>query len=189
MQEDPPKFPDKPTEPTEAADEASTLGGFMSVIAWIGVIGLLAFVLSEFLAQEHNPNQSLAANVDSAGVREVVLERNRQGHYVASGRINGEKVVFLLDTGATQVAVPGRLAERLGLKRGVAFSTHTANGVGRAYATRLQSVGLGPITQHNIRASILPGMHGDEVLLGMSFLKRLELVQRGNQLTVRQVFN
>lgn len=54
------------------------------------------------------------------------------------------------------------------------------------WSTRLSEVRLGEIILNDVRATVLPTMHGGDVLLGMSFLKRLEMVQRDNQLTLRQ---
>ena len=115
----------------------------------------------------------------------MVLKRNRAGHYVASGRINGEPVVFLVDTGATDVALPLSLAHRLGLTLGAERVSKTANGNVRTWSTRLDSVGLGGLTARGVSAAVMPNMPGEEVLLGMSFLKRFELLQRGKTLTLR----
>ena len=108
------------------------------------------------------------------------------GHYVADGSINGVSVTFLLDTGATGVAMSARLAQRVGAPRGQPVVTRTANGNATGYLTRLRSVQLGAIEQNNVPASIAPGLATDEVLLGMSFLKNLEMIQRGDTLTLRQ---
>jgi aspartyl protease family protein len=62
----------------------------------------------------------------------------------------------------------------------------TANGIITTYATRVATVSLGNIELHNIRASINPYAPDDDVLLGMSFLKELEMVQRGDVLILRQ---
>jgi aspartyl protease family protein len=62
----------------------------------------------------------------------------------------------------------------------------TANGNVRTWTTRLDSVDLGGLTARGVRASVLPNMPGNEVLLGMSYLKRFELTQRGNTLTLRR---
>ena len=63
--------------------------------------------------------------------------------------------------------------------------SQTANGNVRTWKTRLNSVDLGGLTLHGVPASVLPNMPGDEVLLGMSYLKRFELLQRGDTLTLR----
>lgn len=158
----------------------------MLLVAWVMAIGLLTVFFSDLLEHQHNPNRRVVGVVGADGVPEVVLQRNNRGHYVATGRINGSPVHFLLDTGATDVALPESLAQRLGLPRlGGGFS-NTANGVVAVWHTRLEQVSLGPIRLHDVSASILPGMGSEEVLLGMSFLKKLEMIQRGDQLTLRQ---
>ena len=66
----------------------------------------------------------------------------------------------------------------------MASMSQTANGLVKSYSTMLDSVSIGNLELNNIRASVIPGMPGGEVLLGMSFLKHLEMVQKGNQLTL-----
>jgi len=156
-----------------------SIGRGMTFVAWAIVLGLLTLFFSRVLERQHNPNRAIAGHSDAA----VTLQRNRQGHYVATARINGQPVEMMLDTGATRVSIPATLAQQLGLRRGPATSTSTANGIITTYDTVLDTVQLGGITLHNIRASINP--HGDDVLLGMSFLKRLEFTQRGDTLILR----
>jgi len=105
---------------------------------------------------------------------------------VASGSINNTPVVFLLDTGASDVSVPEKLAQAIGLKRGRPMIYQTANGTITVYATRLDKVDLGGIVLGQVRASINPNMQGNKVLLGMSFLKHLEFTQRGDTLILKQ---
>jgi aspartyl protease family protein len=161
------------------------LGRVMLLAAWVVALGLLTLLFRNVLQEQENPNRDVQAVTDAQRRPEVVLERNRTGHYVASGRINGQPVVFLIDTGATDVAVPGEMAQRLGLHKGAPRISRTANGDVTAWATRLRSVDLGGIVMHGVRATILPNMAGDQVLLGMSYLKQLELVQSGNTLRLR----
>ena len=157
----------------------------MFAIAWIFVLGLLTLYFGDLLEGQHNPNRSVAGT-EAAGTREVVLRRNRQGHYVVKGGINDRPVVFLLDTGATDVALSATLAKKLHLRLGQPFEAMTANGRVTAYSTVLNRVALGNIVLYQVTASVLPAMDGMGVLLGMSFLKQLELIQRGDQLTIRQ---
>ena len=156
-----------------------------TAIAWIFGFFVLALAFAKILDRQANPNQSVAT-LNAADYREIVLQRNRNGHYVFDGQINRQRVTFLVDTGATTTAIPGELQSQLQLKRGPAFSVSTANGVTTAYMTRLQQLAIGEIELADISASIIPGMATDEVLLGMNVLKHLELVQRGNQLIIRQ---
>ena len=174
----------KSSNSTAAAPRRWGIG--MVVGMWILILAMMTIFFQDWWNDQQNPNQSAMTQVDMSGLRELALERNRWGHYVANGAINGEKVVFMLDTGATDVAIPVSVADRLGLQRGPVQVYQTANGSVRVYATRLASVSLGGIVLHDIRASINPGMEQDEVLLGMSFLKHLEFTQLGNTLTLRQ---
>jgi len=158
----------------------------MSVLAWLVFLALLGFFFNDQLAQQFNPNRELDTRYSEQGVREVVLQRNRLGHYVTSGEINGEPVVFMLDTGATGVAIPAKIARRLGLRQGQAYRVETANGPSTAYATRLDSVSVGGIVRYDVEAGIAAGYQGDEILLGMSFLKHIDFSQRGDTLILRQ---
>lgn len=158
---------------------------WMTIIGWILFFLLLFMLFTRLINNMNNPNSNLATqNVN--GRKEVVLLRNKQGYYVATGAINGQPVVFMLDTGATDVSIPMAVAERLGLEKGYAMSTHTANGIGTAYSTRLESVALGEISLRDIRGNIMANAGGDEILLGMSFLKHLELTQKGDELRITQ---
>jgi aspartyl protease family protein len=159
----------------------------MMIAAWLGGIFLLTLLFQDVLETRLNPNAKPVVRTDGDGGSEVVLDRNVQGHYVAGGLINGMPVTFLLDTGATDVAIPEALAERLRLRRRSGGVSQTANGPVAVWLTRLDEVSLGSITLRNIRASILPTMpRGSPVLLGMSFLKRLEFTQKDRQLILRQ---
>ena len=162
------------------------LGKGMIIAAWVGVAALLTFAFQRYLDHARNPNQKLQV-VGTAAIPEIVLERNRYGHYVATGSINDVSADFLLDTGATHVAVPQALARKLRLTPGPMVSVTTANGVIRIHTARLDKVALGPIVLHNVRATIHPHMQNDEVLLGMAFLRELEFTQRGDRLMLRQL--
>jgi aspartyl protease family protein len=158
----------------------------MLIAGWVLGLALLSFFFSDLLDKQNNPNQHINAVVSTSGVKEVILQRNREGHYLATGKINGQAVEFLLDTGASDVSVPQRVAQRLGLRRGPAAVYGTANGNITSYLTKIDSLNLGGIELHAVRASINPSMDGDTILLGMSFLKHLEFTQRGDTLIIRQ---
>lgn len=174
------------SDPSASSNPQRGLGIAMTIGMWIVVLGLMTLFFQNWQEKQHNPNQR--ANLISAddGSHELVLQRNRYGHYVASGRINQQPVVFLLDTGASDISVPEGLARQIGLTRGPAMQYQTANGMITVYATTLAEVDLGGIVLQQVRASINPNMQGNEVLLGMSFLKHLEFTQRGDTLTLRQ---
>ena len=162
------------------------IGKVMIYLAWLILLALLTLFFQQWLEKQDNPNQDLASYTSAEGVREVVLRRNRSGHYISPGLINGRKVRFLLDTGASYVSIPAGVAERLGLEYGPPLRSQTANGIVTVYATVAAQVALGSIVRHNVRATINPQMQDDTVLLGMSFMKDLELIQKGERLTLRQ---
>lgn len=158
------------------------------ILAWIAGMVVLVQLFAMWEKKQHNPNAEPVSQV-SDQLREVRLKRNAQGHFVADGRINGQRVTFLLDTGATDVAVPEHLARRLGVREGAAVQLSTANGIVTGYRGRLDSVALGSIELRDVRAVIAPGMGDDQVLLGMSFLKQLEFTQRDGMLVLRHYQN
>ncbi|WP_137718514.1 retropepsin-like aspartic protease family protein [Methylobacillus flagellatus] len=147
-------------------------------LIWLALAGLIYYLVDNLM----QPNKAAALGAGS----EVVLQRGPDGHYRAEAYINGQKVDVLVDTGATGVAISSRLADQLGLERRNAIRTSTANGTVVAYATRLQSVKLGGIEADNVAAVIAPGLDGD-VLLGMSFLARMDVRLFRGEMTIRQV--
>jgi aspartyl protease family protein len=157
----------------------------MIVVAWLIVLAMLYVFFREVLEQQYNPNRDLVSTVGPQRSAQVTLQRNRAGHYLARGKINGKEVTLFIDTGASDVAVPGALAAGLGLERGRKVLRHTANGLATGWSTRLASVAVGGIQLEDVKATIMPRMKGEEILLGMSFLKNLELIQRDDQLVLR----
>ncbi|AFI85069.1 retropepsin-like aspartic protease family protein [Methylophaga nitratireducenticrescens] len=153
-----------------------------TLIFWLLLMGSLTLFFNGFIEQKNNPNRHLVET--GAGATDVVLLRNQAGHYVAPGFINGYEVTFLLDTGATNISVPATIASKAGLKQGRQAMVTTANGVVPVYATELDTVQLGGITLQHIQAHINPHMSDDIVLLGMSFMKHLEMTQRDGTLTL-----
>ncbi len=166
-------------------DSSKGMGRGMLAIFWLLMVGLLTWVFGNWESDQINPNTTPGGSVN-AQYREVILDSNRQHHYVATGKINGKTVTFLLDTGATDVVIPQQLANTLGLQRGSSQLAATANGNVRVYTTRLNHLQLGNIQLHDVKASINPGMRGDGVLLGMSALKSIDFSQRNGQLILRQ---
>jgi aspartyl protease family protein len=171
--------------PPNADDMPSRVGRVMLFAAWVAGLALLVMLFDGMITRQHNPNPNPVVTQGSGGIPEVRLERNRAGHYVAGGRINGSPVRFLIDTGATDVALPLALAERLSLPLRSGGLSKTANGTVRTWTTRLESVDLGGLVARNVRATVLPSMPGEDVLLGMSYLRHLDMVQRGRTLTLR----
>lgn len=170
----------------KVVSEQRSIARYMIIVMWIIFLLLLYYGFEKVLEQQYNPNQNINSSVSDDANPAVTLKRNKYGHYVASGMINNHPVVFMLDTGASDISVPANIAREIGLKKGPSQTYQTANGPIIGYLTRLDSVSLGPITLHDLRASVNPNEQGDAILLGMSFLKRLEFTQRGDILTLRK---
>ena len=171
----------------DARQQANTnrMGKGMIVVAMVIGLGLLTYTFQDAINKQHNPNQNVQSTRAADNQIEIILQQNRSGHYVITGAINGQKAVFLLDTGATYVAIPERLANRLGLKKGRIIPISTANGRSNGYQTQINELSIGQIRLYNIKAIITPNL--EEILLGMSALKQLEFTQRGKEMTIRQL--
>ena len=165
-------------------DEAPGLNIYTVIILWLVLIGVCTAVFTNVIKTRNNPNQQLQVEYNEGGNAEIVLKQNAQGHYVATGEINNKKAVFLVDTGATYVAVPEHMAGVFGLVKSGEFEAETANGISQSFYTRINSIKLGSIEVKNVPASISPGMTFDEILLGMSFLRHFDIFQKSGQLII-----
>lgn len=162
------------------------MGKGMLIAAWVVGLGLLTYMFDEQLAQQLNPNQDPITS-NQQGIAEVKLKQNRAGHYVSGGAINGQPVVFMLDTGATQVSIPMHLAQQLGLSTGRGAWAQTANGRVQVFQTRIQRLSIGDIELVDVAAHLNPAMLDEQILLGMSALKQLEFTQKGEWLNLRHL--
>ena len=94
---------------------------------WIVLLLITTYIFNGVIDDINNPNKQLTVSVNGFGQQEIVLQRNRYGHYVVNGKINGQDIEFLLDTGATLVSIPEHIATQLSLVKGRGFQTETAN--------------------------------------------------------------
>jgi aspartyl protease family protein len=120
---------------------------------------------------------------------EVIIAKDNGGMYSTVGSINGLPVSFLVDTGATTIAMNAQQATRLGIDfRVVGEPTFvgTASGVSKAYRVTLDKVSVGGIAQHNVRAVVIDGGFPIQTLLGMSFLGQLEIQRDGNIMRLKK---
>jgi len=111
------------------------------------------------------------------------------GMYKTYGNINGRSVRFLVDTGASAIAMNTQQAKSLGIrydKYGEESSVSTASGYEKAYRVRLKSVSVGTITQKNVEAFVIAGDHPGPILLGMTFLGKLKIEHSGMAMTLTQ---
>ncbi|MCH9670175.1 MAG: retroviral-like aspartic protease family protein [Gammaproteobacteria bacterium] len=132
----------------------------------------------------------IATNFDPpAGGAMVRIWPTPSGMFTVNGSINGFPVSFLVDTGATYVAMNRGAARRLGidyLVEGVRGRASTANGVVDSYAVKLDKIRVGSIQLRDVDASVIDGDHPTVVLLGNSFLNRLNIERTGKALIIRE---
>jgi len=129
-----------------------------------------------------------AATTAGAG-SSVTLAADSRGHFVSDGSINGQMLRFLVDTGATTIALPAADAARIGInyRSGAVVRTRTASGESSAYRVTFASVRLGDIELTNVEGIVIEdGL--DIALLGMSFLSRLDMRQEGRTMTLIKRF-
>jgi aspartyl protease family protein len=151
---------------------------FIIASIWIALASVIYYLADGI----QNPNKLNRLGDNST----VVLKRGLDGHYRAEALINGQKIDVLVDTGATGVAISQSVADRLNLKSIDAIRTNTANGDSVGYMVRLQSIKVGGVEAKNVAAMIAPGLDGD-VLLGMSFLSRMDVRLYKGEMTIKQV--
>lgn len=111
-----------------------------------------------------------------ANSRSIVITKDRRGHFVVDGIVDGRRMTFMVDTGATVLAIKKSDASRLGIhpaQREYNAQVHTANGVARAARVDLNMVEVGNIVVRNVSALVMPDEALGENLLGLSFLNRL----------------
>ena len=162
------------------ATPESRIGRRMIWLASLGLLGGL-YLLFSMLDQQGGT----VISVGAGGAAMIVLEQDRNGHYQVEGQINNQAVNFLVDTGATDVAIPESMARAMGLEFGPQVQVMTAAGPSKAWMTRLNEVSIGGISRRNVRATITSGEFNG-VLLGMSFLKHYNLRQQDGKLVISE---
>lgn len=114
---------------------------------------------------------------NAAGVRSVTVPRDRRGHFETEGRIDGQRIRFMVDTGASVIAINESSAAQIGvrpLRSDYDTAVTTANGVIKAARTQLPVVQVGELIVHDVDAMVLPDAALSQNLLGLSFLSKLK---------------
>jgi aspartyl protease family protein len=126
---------------------------------------------------------ALATSAPQAGSRSLSIPRDGRGHFQTEGRIDGQRIGFMIDTGASVVALNETSAARFGLRpsRGDYNATvTTANGTIKAARTRIAMLEVGGLIVRDVDAMVLPDEALSENLLGLSFLSRLKRFEYAN---------
>lgn len=132
---------------------------------------------------------SIAGSASSSSPS-VTLYADAQGHFLSECKINGVPLKFLLDTGATTVALNSGDAKfaKIDYRRGQPVQVSTANGVVTAYLVTIANLQIGGITLSQVQASVLEGGSPSVVLLGMSALNRLDMQRKDIMMTLTKKY-
>ena len=137
----------------------------------------------------YKPGGTISLSYAKPEHQEEKIYADDRGMFRSVGAINGRSVRFLLDTGATTVAMNKTQAKQLGVDyrmNGESVVISTASDNVKGYRVRLKSVSLGKIKQRNVEAMVIDGNHPGPILLGMSFLGKLQVEKAGEIMKIRQ---
>ncbi|WP_407115457.1 TIGR02281 family clan AA aspartic protease [Bradyrhizobium sp. LMG 9283] len=158
----------------------------------IMIIAAVMIGLGTFMAQMADKMSSASATsaprttvavAAPAGGRSLAISRDGRGHFQAEGRIDGQRIGFMVDTGASVVALNETSAARFGLRPSRSeynATVSTANGTIKAARTRIAMLEVGGLVVRDVDAMVLPDEALSENLLGLSFLSRLKRFEYAN---------
>ena len=154
------------------------------IVLWYGADAWLTLLKgkspnSQVLQKQAALGQQSAVELAPGG---IMLRADRNGQFRGTALINGVAAPFLIDTGATQTAIPASLAGAAGLKYGRTVQNHTAGGIVTDHMTRIDRLKIGNAEIKNLQATI--NQHLQEVLIGMNTLKYFRMTQAGDTLTL-----
>jgi aspartyl protease family protein len=135
------------------------------------------------------PVAAVAAAPTPIGSRRLVIRAGQGGHFAVDGRIDGRPIGFMVDTGASHIALRASDAARLGFRPGprdYSIKIGTANGEGRAALVQLATVEIGNILVRDLPALVSPDEALGVNLLGMSFLSRVRWSHDHGNLIIEQ---
>lgn len=133
-------------------------------------------------------NGAGASSNNSSGDTEIVLTSDNRGHFITTGYINNKAITFMVDTGATSIAIDKRDAIRMGIKyeEGEIIGLNTANGYTQGWKVKLDSVRVQNVELRNVEAVVGSSLGAGNALLGNSFLKRFDITQTNNQMVLKR---
>lgn len=147
----------------------------------------------EIAGQRHELglHMAIGGSYQQADLTQVVIRKNDYNQYKVNGSINGASVGFLVDTGATTVAMNEIQARSLGLQyklNGTESRVVTASGVATSWVITLNSVKVGEISVPNVKAVVIEGAYPQDVLLGMSYLEYVKIQEHNSVLMLEKKF-
>jgi aspartyl protease family protein len=159
------------------------------------VFALLALAIGAFVprlymdATTRTAPAAAPAEPASSGYRSLTLKRDDRGHFQTDAILDGRRMSFMVDTGASVIALKASDAARLGVRphaRDFTARVSTANGTVMAAPTEITRVDVGGLVVYNVAALVLPDEVLNQNLLGMSFLSRVRFEHRNGRLILEQ---
>ena len=162
--------------------KTARLGAFAIAAVWLAVAWVLYGVFDRV---EHNRQASLKPYALSSG--DLVIPRQRDGHFHVEGEVNRQPVSFLVDTGASHVSVSQALATLAGFPAGQSITLNTANGQRPGQLVRGVPVRAGHLVLNDTSVTVgLSGLRPEQALLGQAFLKHFDVEIRRDEMVLRQ---
>jgi aspartyl protease family protein len=147
------------------------------MVFWCAVMGLLYVLMTHYLKPK--PVQVLSNG-------DLMISRSQDGHFYASGTVNGVETRFMVDTGASLVSVSEKLAQKASISGGVPTTFKTANGDLPGRVVQGVTIAIGPVQLTNVKVGVgLQGGDENDALLGQSFLSTFDVTMTKNQMVLR----
>lgn len=136
------------------------------------------------------PSSRVGTQFTESTKKVITINRHANGHYFAKGEINGYPVDFIVDTGASDIALTAEQASAIGIRweNAPTVTYITANGKATGYSVQLERVTVGGVTVNLVEAGVNPGNQQHHALLGMSFLKHFDMRESNNILTLTRKY-
>jgi len=164
------------------SDGAGPPASVLKRVTFFLVIGAVLFILFDRFGPYQSGRGYRPRPIETVSASGTVLERTFDGHYYLSGAINGREVVFMVDTGASTIAIGDDLARRLDLGTCRPRRYVTAAGTVDGCEARAESVEVAGLRLPDVAVAVLPG--ADTLLLGMNVLRHFRIEQEGGRMTL-----
>lgn len=158
-------------EPNNTESDSRRLGAAFLIVGWITVIGLITLLVNHTFFGTKAPSIS-----ESDAGKQITITRDYDAHFRIKGSINGVPVTFLIDTGASSVAISDEIAAKANLTAQAQMTAETAGGTTVGYLTKIEKLDIAGIMVNDISAVIIPKMD-NQALLGMNVLKKFSITQ------------
>jgi len=176
-------FPGKVVVQIDGQQKILKQGVLTNGVKFVKAVGENIVLEIDGKQQTFRLGSTISTNFAAPKVTRKTIRANNRGMFHTTGSINGHVINFLVDTGATTVAMSSLHAKKLNIRyrlEGQETIASTASGRAKAYRVNLKTVKVGAIMQRNVVGLVIDGAYPREVLLGMSFLNRLKVEKTGD---------